>query len=42
MKLELYNVKANSYTKSQVNIVKDCRENAVKLDFSEGQQLFKK
>ena len=37
LKLDLYYVNANSYTKFQINISKDCREKSVKLNFSKGQ-----
>ena len=37
LNLNLYYVNANSYTKFQVNISKDCREKSEKLNFSKGQ-----
>ena len=37
VELDLYYVKANSYTKFQVNITKDAREKLRKLNFCIGQ-----
>ena len=37
LKLDLYYVMINSYTKLQVNILKDGREKSRKLNFSKGQ-----
>ena len=36
VKLDLYYVKTNSYTKFQINISKDCREKSGKQNFSKG------
>ena len=37
LKLDLYYVMTNSYTKLQVNTSKDCREKSGKQNFSKGQ-----
>ena len=37
LKPDLYHAMTNSYTKLQVNISKDCREQSGKLNFSKGQ-----